>query len=219
MDGATLAELAAFAGADLHGGTSRPVPDTPALGPADEPLRLDPAELDVLYDWFDLGLAGARRRHGATPRRGRASSTVQLWPEHFDAGTAVYLGTGRRCEPRLLTRRRLLGGALRVRGAVGLRTAGRPAGSGTHRSGRSCPGRGRPTLRAAPAFVRRGLELLAAGIAIVPVPLPTAETVNLLPPDAAETQLMADGVASAVSGHEGLLPVQRSLSCRRCSRP
>ncbi len=43
------------------------------------------------------------------------------------------------------------------------------------------------------------------------VPLPTAETVNLLPPDAAETQLLADGVASAVSGSNGLLPIQRSV--------
>ena len=45
----------------------------------------------------------------------------------------------------------------------------------------------------------------------MPVPLPTAETVNLHPPDAAEAQIMADGVASAVAGHEGLLPIQRAL--------
>jgi hypothetical protein len=45
----------------------------------------------------------------------------------------------------------------------------------------------------------------------VPVPLPTAETVNLLPPDAAEAQTLADGIASAVAGHEGLLPIQRAL--------
>jgi hypothetical protein len=45
----------------------------------------------------------------------------------------------------------------------------------------------------------------------VRVPLPTAETVNLVPPDAAEAQIMADGVASAVAGHEGLLPVQEAL--------
>jgi hypothetical protein len=41
--------------------------------------------------------------------------------------------------------------------------------------------------------------------------LPTAETVNLVPPDAAETQALADGIASIVAGSEGLLPVQRSL--------
>jgi len=45
----------------------------------------------------------------------------------------------------------------------------------------------------------------------VPVPLPTAENVNRVKPDAVETQVMADGVASAVAGREGLLPVQRSL--------
>jgi hypothetical protein len=45
----------------------------------------------------------------------------------------------------------------------------------------------------------------------VPVPLPTAETVNLVPPDAAETQMIADGVASAASGRDGLLPVQRAI--------
>ena len=46
---------------------------------------------------------------------------------------------------------------------------------------------------------------------MTPVPLPTAETVNLVPPDAAETQAMADGIASIVAGSEGLLPVQRAL--------
>lgn len=45
----------------------------------------------------------------------------------------------------------------------------------------------------------------------MPVPLPTAETVDLVPPDAAQTQVMADGIASAVAGRAGLLPVQRSL--------
>ena len=45
----------------------------------------------------------------------------------------------------------------------------------------------------------------------MPVPLPTAENVNRVKPDAVETQVMADGVASAVAGREGLLPVQRSL--------
>jgi hypothetical protein len=45
----------------------------------------------------------------------------------------------------------------------------------------------------------------------VPVPFPTAETVNLVPPDASEAQTMADGVATAVAGQEGLLPIQRAL--------
>jgi hypothetical protein len=45
----------------------------------------------------------------------------------------------------------------------------------------------------------------------VPIPLPTSETVNLERPTAAEAQTLADGIASAVAGREGLLPVQRSL--------
>ena len=45
----------------------------------------------------------------------------------------------------------------------------------------------------------------------MPVPLPSAENVDREKPDAAETQVMADGVASAIAGRQGLLPVQRSL--------
>jgi hypothetical protein len=45
----------------------------------------------------------------------------------------------------------------------------------------------------------------------VPVPLPTAETVDLRPPDAAESQRLLDGVASAVAGRGALLPLQGSL--------
>jgi hypothetical protein len=45
----------------------------------------------------------------------------------------------------------------------------------------------------------------------MPVPLPSPESVNLLPPDAEEAHVLADGVASAVAGREGLLPVQRTL--------
>lgn len=46
---------------------------------------------------------------------------------------------------------------------------------------------------------------------MTPVPLPTDETVNLERPDAAESQTLADGFASAVAGSTGLLPMQRSL--------
>jgi hypothetical protein len=45
----------------------------------------------------------------------------------------------------------------------------------------------------------------------VPVPLPSPETVNLQPPDPAEAQIFADGVASAVTARDGLLPIQRAL--------
>ena len=46
---------------------------------------------------------------------------------------------------------------------------------------------------------------------VTPVPLPTAETVNLAPPDEAEAQTIASGVAAAAAATGGLLPVQRSL--------
>jgi hypothetical protein len=46
---------------------------------------------------------------------------------------------------------------------------------------------------------------------VPPIPLPTPETVNLERPTAEEAQLFADAIATAVSGREGLLPVQRRL--------
>jgi hypothetical protein len=45
----------------------------------------------------------------------------------------------------------------------------------------------------------------------VPVPLPSEETVNLLPPDAAEVAVTARGVASAVAPATGLTELQRTL--------
>ncbi len=92
LDGSTLAELARFGGADLDADFSAG-PATPPLGPTDTPLRLDDAELDGLYRWFDLGW---RVLDVVTSDASVASSwsTVQLWPEHFDAGTAADLGSG-----------------------------------------------------------------------------------------------------------------------------
>jgi hypothetical protein len=45
----------------------------------------------------------------------------------------------------------------------------------------------------------------------MPVPLPSPDEVDLRPPDAAQAQVIADGIATAVAGTEGLLPVQRRL--------
>jgi hypothetical protein len=93
LHGSTLAGLAAFAGADLgsdySAGAAMPPP-----GPPDEPLHLDGEELDALYDWFDLGW---RVLDAVTsePASGSGWATVQLWPEHFDAGCSLDLGAGR----------------------------------------------------------------------------------------------------------------------------
>ena len=45
----------------------------------------------------------------------------------------------------------------------------------------------------------------------MPVPLPSAQDVNLERPDAAESQSMTDAVASVVAGPLGLLPLQQRL--------
>jgi len=88
LAGATLAQLAAFGGADLDDGFSAG-PDTPAVGPIDEPLRLSTAELDALFAWFDLGW---RVLDAVTADSPAGRSAVQLWPEHFDAGCTLDLG-------------------------------------------------------------------------------------------------------------------------------
>lgn len=93
MVGSTLSELAVFAGADLAADYSAG-PDSPAVGPPDQPLHLDTGALDALYEWFDLGW---RALDAVTAGPGPATpwSTVQLWPEHFDVGTALDFGSGR----------------------------------------------------------------------------------------------------------------------------
>ncbi len=93
LNGATLAELAAFVQADLASDFSAGSA-TPPPGPTDETLHLDGEELDDLCGWFDLGwrVLDAVTSDAAS---GSGWSTVQLWPEHFDVGTGVDLGSGR----------------------------------------------------------------------------------------------------------------------------
>jgi hypothetical protein len=91
MDGASLTELATFGGVDLDDAFSAG-PDTPEVGPADEPLHLSVGELDALYAWFELGWRVLDAVAADTSASDR--STVQLWPEHFDAGCGVDLGSG-----------------------------------------------------------------------------------------------------------------------------
>src|SRR5258708_25724057 len=92
MDGATLAALAAFGEADLRADCSAG-DATPELGPPDESLRLDEGELDALYQWFDLGWR-VLDVVTSDPVPGSGWSTIQLWPEHFDVGTGLDLGSG-----------------------------------------------------------------------------------------------------------------------------
>jgi hypothetical protein len=94
LEGATLRELGAYAGADL-GQAFSCGEDTPDVGDLDAPLELAGAEASVLAEWFDLGARTLDRTlcHLGT---GAEPATVQLWPEHFDLGTNVALGSERR---------------------------------------------------------------------------------------------------------------------------
>jgi len=91
VDRATLADLAAFAGADL----TTPFEagrDTPPIGDVDEPLRVDADSAAILADWWHLGW----RALDTVTADAADSMAIQLWPEHFDAGTSVAVGAGER---------------------------------------------------------------------------------------------------------------------------
>ena len=91
LAGATLHDLAAFAEADLAAEFSAGA-GMPASGPADVPLDLDAKELTELFSWFDLGWRVLDEV--LAERIGEcAASTIQLWPEHFDVGTTLALGS------------------------------------------------------------------------------------------------------------------------------
>lgn len=89
LDGATLADLADAIGADLAAPLSVG-DDTPPLGTVDQPLAIDVAHATALGRWFDLGW----RALDAIAATAGGGPTIQLWPEHFDAGTSVAVGDG-----------------------------------------------------------------------------------------------------------------------------
>jgi hypothetical protein len=92
VDGATLREVAAFAGVDLDVPFS--VGDaTPPLGDVGVPLALDAAEVADLVGWFELAWRVLDEIACELPVSA-APATVQLWPEHFDVGTSVALESG-----------------------------------------------------------------------------------------------------------------------------
>ena len=92
VDGATLARLADAAGADL----TQPLDvgrDTPPLGDVDEPIDLDHAVAVALGRWFGFGWRVLDEVVAAAGRKA-SPTTIQLWPEHFDAGCDVAVGPG-----------------------------------------------------------------------------------------------------------------------------
>ena len=94
LNGATLAGLAAFAGADL-GAPFDVGRDTAPIGDPEEPLAIDADAATVLADWWHLGW----RALDAAIAEAVDPMAIQLWPEHFDAGTSVAVGPreGDRC--------------------------------------------------------------------------------------------------------------------------
>ena len=93
LDGSTLTHLAAFVGADLSAAFD-PGKDAPELGDPDVPLRLEPVAAGRLAEWWALGYRVLDTVMGLLPADA-SPSTIQIWPEHFDAGTTVSVG-GRR---------------------------------------------------------------------------------------------------------------------------
>jgi len=92
LDGATLADLAAFAGVDLTsdfqaGDAMPPVGDLHAQMP------VDATETARLADWWHFGTRIIDAAAAARPN----AMAVQLWPEHFDVGTSVAVDEGERC--------------------------------------------------------------------------------------------------------------------------
>jgi hypothetical protein len=88
LDGASLRSLAEEVGVELTADFSVGH-DTPELGDVDAPLAIEGIHAEALGAWLDLGWR-ALDRVAATG----GAATVQLWPEHFDAGTNVPVGAG-----------------------------------------------------------------------------------------------------------------------------
>ncbi len=91
LDGATLAEAAAFAGVDLHAPFDVGH-DTPPAGDVDAPVWLDPASATALWAWYRLGGQVLDTALSDAPRD---ASVVQLWPEHFDLAVDLAVGATR----------------------------------------------------------------------------------------------------------------------------
>ncbi len=158
MDGATLAELAAFVGADLTSEFSAG-PTAPPPGSPDEPLHLGADDLDVLYAWFDLGWR-VLDIVTSDPAPASGWATIQLWPEHFDVGTALDLGSGKGVNLGFSPGDAFSEEPYAYVGPWGPERPGGPAYWNAP-FGAVLPQSGVDDAGAGAAFLRRGLELLA----------------------------------------------------------
>lgn len=94
IQGSTLGDLAAFVEVDLSMPFSAGE-DTPVLGEVDTPLVLGDEAMATIAEWYDLGWRTLDAVVACLPA-GARPSTIQLWPEHFDAATDVGLASGER---------------------------------------------------------------------------------------------------------------------------
>jgi hypothetical protein len=89
IDGTTLRQLASFVGEDIDAPFDCGA-DTPSIGDPDEPLQIPVGAVDDLSAWFALAWRVLDRILENLGEEARAT-TIQLWPEHFDAATTVTL--------------------------------------------------------------------------------------------------------------------------------
>lgn len=90
--GSSLRDLARLVGVDLQ----TPFdcgPDAPPPGDIDQPIALDLDAVSVMADWYDLGWRVLDTVIASLPAEAMPA-TIQLWPEHFDAGTTVRVSSG-----------------------------------------------------------------------------------------------------------------------------
>jgi hypothetical protein len=92
--GSTLRELASFADVDLDEAFSCG-DDTPELGDTHRSIDLDRESAAVIADWFGLCWRTLDASL-ATLSPTTVPTTIQLWPEHFDAATTVAVPSGER---------------------------------------------------------------------------------------------------------------------------
>lgn len=89
VDGATLAELAAFAGVRLTGGDGDAEQfsvghDTPSLGDIDRALTIGTDTFRAIGDWFTVVAVALDAVAGSVTDPRSNPSVAQIWPEHFD---------------------------------------------------------------------------------------------------------------------------------------
>ena len=90
IPGASLRSLASFAGTTIDADFSVG-PDTPPLGDPDAALEVDATKAAVIADWYRLGWEVLDAFLATLPSDAEPT-TIQLWPERFDAGTTIAVG-------------------------------------------------------------------------------------------------------------------------------